>query len=117
MLFRSEPWDVASALREYILSLNSEYVRYEVTHLERDGNVVAFAYSWFEDHYYTVNVEWGERLTSRLLVHHSPVWEAGSVGVSLMIDDWLRSDPRFSDFRWYTSEAWEAGEDWQERPY
>lgn len=116
--FADEPWHVAAALREYILSLNSEYVKYEVTHLERDGNVVAFAYSWFEDHYYTINVERGERLTSRWLVHHSGIWEAGSVGVSLMIDDWLRSDPRFSNFRWYTSEAWdEAGDDWQERPY
>ena len=116
--FADEPWHVATALREYILSLNSEYVKYEVTHLERDGNAVAFAYSWFEDHYYTINVERGERLTSRWLVHHSPIWEVGSVGVSLMIDDWLSRDPRFSSCRWYTSEAWDEGDDdWQERPY
>ena len=113
-----EAWHVATVLKEYILSQNSEYVRFQVTHLKHHGEVVAFAYSWFEDHYYTINVQRGEPLTSRWLVHHSPIWEVGSVGVSLMIDDWLRSDPRFSDFRWYDSQAWDrAGDDWQERPY
>ena len=65
-----------------------------------------------------LNVELGEPATDRFLVHHSPIWEAGSVAVSLMIDDWLRSDSRRSDFRWFTSDQWKrAGDQWQERPY
>lgn len=116
--FAHEAWHVATALSDYILSQNSEYDRFKVTDPKHKGKVVTFAYCWFEDHYYTLNVERGEPLTSRWLVHHSPVWELGSVGVSLMIDDWLRSDPRFSDVRWYASDAWaRAGDEWQERPY
>lgn len=116
--FADDAWHVATALRDNILSQNSDCVRFHVTPLKRHGEVVAFAYSWFEDHYYAVNIERGEPLTSRWLVHHSPIWEAGSVSVSLMIDDWLRSDTRCSDFRWYTSDVWDrARDDWQERPY
>ena len=116
--FADEAWPVAAALREYILNQNSEYEKFQVTPPKHNGKVVTFAYSWFEDHYYAVNVEREEPLTGRWLVHHSPIWKAGSVAVSLMIDDWLRSDTRFSDFRWYTSEAWpQARDDWQERPY
>ena len=116
--FADDPWHVAIALRDYILSQNSENVTHKVTDPKYRGKVVSFAYSWFEDRYYTVNVQRGERLRNRWLVHHSPVWKAASVGISLMIDDWLRSDPRFSDFRWYSLDAWErASDDWQEYPY
>lgn len=116
--FADEAWDVATALRDYILSQDSEYVKHKVTRPKRKGKVVAFAFSWFEDHYYSVYVEREEPQTSRWLVHHSPVWEVGSVGVTMMIDDWLRSDTRFSDFRWYTSDVWDGARDvWQERPY
>jgi len=116
--FANEAWDVAIALRDYILSQNSEHVRLQVTHPKRKGQVVVFAYSWYEDRYYALSVGKGEPLTSRWLVQHSPIWEVGSVSVSLMIDDWMRRDPRFSDFRWYTSDGWDrAGDDWQERPY
>ncbi len=116
--FINDLWDVAIAIRDYILSHNSEYKRFKVTHPEREGRVVRFAYSWYEDHYYTLNVGRGEPETDRFLVHHSPIWDVGSVSVSLEIDDWLRSDPRFSDFRWFTSDVWErAGDEWQERPY
>jgi hypothetical protein len=116
--FANDPWEVALALRHYILSNNAEYKKFKVTHPKRKGKVVRLAYSWYEDHYYTLNVELGEPATDRFLVHHSPIWEAGSVAVSLMIDDWLRSDSGFSDFRWFTSDQWErAGDQWQERPY
>lgn len=116
--FADEVWDVAIAFKDYILSLNSERVRFQVTHLKRIDRAVEFAYSWYEDHLYTLSFEVGEPLTDRWLVHHSPVWDVGSVGVSLMLDDWMRSDPRFHDFRWYTSDVWvRAGDDWQERPY
>ena len=116
--FTDEALHIATAFRDYILSQNSEYVKFKVTHPKRKGKGVAFAFSWFEDHFYTVNVEREEPQTSRWLVHHSPIWEVGSVGVTLMIDDWLRSDTRFSDFRWYASDVWDRARDvWQERPY
>lgn len=112
--FADDPWEVGLALRHFILSQNSED---EVTPAERAGNVVTFAWSWYEDHYHTLNVGRGEN-RDRFLVHHSPVWEPGSVSLSLEIDDWLRSDSRFSDVRWFTSDEWQrAGDEWQERPY
>ena len=116
--FANDPWEVGLTLRHYILSNNPENVNFKVTPLERQADVVRFAYSWYEDRFYTLNVMRGEPATDRFLVHHSPTWEVGSVAVSLEVDDWLRSDPRCSNFRWYTSDAWRrAGDDWQERPY
>lgn len=111
-------WEVAMSFRNYIVSENSEHVRFKIVGPKRQGKVVRIDYAWYEDRYYTVNIERGELATDRWLVHHSQVWEAGSVSVSLMIDDWLRSDARFSDFRWYASDGWNVvGGDWQERPY
>ena len=116
--FANDPWEVGLSLRHYILSDNLECEWFKVSNLKRKGKVVAFAYSWYEDHYYTLNVGLGEPATNRFLVHHSPVWEDGSVSVSLQIDDWLRNDARFGDFRWFTSEQWHGARDqWQERPY
>jgi len=113
-----EVLDVALAFRYYILDQNSKFERYEVTQPKHEGNGVTFAFSWYEGRYYTISVERREPATSRWLVKHSPIWEVGSVAVSLMIDDWLSNDPRFSDFRWFSSEVWDrAGDDWQRRPY
>ncbi len=112
-----EAW-IAIAFKEYLLGENSEHERYKVTHPKRHGRVVTIGFSWYKDNYHELQIGPGESLTDRWLISHSETWEVASVGVSLMIDDWLRSDPRFSDFRWYTSNAWNTGiNDWQERPY
>ena len=98
--------------------MNSKTERFKVTHPTRERKAVSFAFSWYENRYYTLSVAPGESSTDRWLINHSPIWEVGSVGVSLIIDDSLRSDPRFFDFRWYTAEEWnKSGDIWQERPY
>jgi hypothetical protein len=112
--FAHDAWDVTIALRDYILSQKSEHVTFRVTSPTRKGKKVVFAYSWYED-YYELTVGPANVSNDRWLVHHSPIWETGSVAVSLMIDDWLHSDPCFSDVRWYASE--EMYDEWQERPY
>jgi hypothetical protein len=116
--FASQAWDVAIALRDQILSQSSEYTEFKVTPPQHKGQKVVFDFSWYEDNYHTLTFASGESSTKRWLVHHSRLWKVGSVGLSLIIDDWLRSDARFSNFRWYTSDAWRrAGHDWQEKPY
>lgn len=114
----TDPDDVALSFREFILTQDAERKTSQVTQPKRKGELVTIAYSWCEDNFYTLIVGSGEASTNRVLVQHSPIWEIGSIGLSLMIDDWLRSDDRFSDLRWYTSEAWDrGGEEWQEKPY
>ena len=115
--FANDAWDVAIAVRDQILTESSERAGVKITPPKRKGEKVVFDYSWFEDNYYTLNFESGEPSTTRWLVHHSRIQKVGSVGLTLSIDDWLRRDPRFSNLRWYTSSAWRAGGNWQERPY
>ena len=116
--FASDAWDVAIAFKDKILSESSENRELKVTPPERKGKKVVFDYSWYENNYHTLTVESGEPSTNRWLVHHSRIGEVWSVGLTLNVDDWLRSDPRFSNFRWYTADAWRRGaHDWQEKPY
>src|SRR5262245_10214849 len=79
--FANDLWAIAITLRDYILSKNSETETFKVTLPTRKGEVVSFALSWYEDHYYKLMVASGESLTNRWLVYHSPIWQAGSVGV------------------------------------
>ena len=116
--FANEAWDVAIALMDYLLSMNTEHLKNKVTQPRREGRVFKIDISWSEDKFLTMTIDRGEAATDRWLIHHSETWELASVGLSLVLDDWLRDDPRFSDLRWYTSDAWEVGDDdWQELPY
>ena len=40
----------------------------------------------------------------------------GSRGVSLMIDEWLRSDKKLANIKWYTNTSWNKSFEWQETP-
>jgi hypothetical protein len=116
--FALQPWDVASVLRVYILSLNSDYVKYKVTPLEHDGVEVKLAYSWYEDLYHSMWIGRDPGNGERWLVWHSRERRSASVGISIMLDDWLREDARFDSIQWYTAESWESGSGvWRERAY
>src|ERR1044072_5075895 len=107
--FAAQPRDIAAALRAHILRLSSEYVQYRVTPLETEGEGVRFTYSWYQEDYHPVWVGSAEGEGGRWLIRHSPILGAGVVGISLMLDDWLRKDARFGSVRWYTAEAWSGG--------
>jgi hypothetical protein len=116
--FALQPWDVASVLREHILGLSSDYIRYKTTPLEHEGEEVKFAYSWYEDLYHPMWIGRDPGEGERWLVRHSPQRSLGSVGISMMLDDWLREDARFDSIQWYTAESRESGSGvWRERPY
>lgn len=115
--FASQARDVAAALREHILGLSSEHVRYQATPLEAEGEEVKFTYSWFEDKYHPLSVGSARGAGGRWLIRHSLDREAAGVGITLMLDDWLRDDARLDSVSWYTAEAWARGEPGRERPY
>lgn len=82
------------------------------------GDEVGFSWSWFEGPEYPIRVGQQESRACGWLVHHSPLWEAGSVSVSLTVHDWLVSDSQFSSIRWYTECAWKTDRDeWRATPY
>ena len=41
----------------------------------------------------------------------------GNLGLSELLDDWLRSTRRFETIRWYSEEAWNRCGEWQSRPW
>lgn len=112
-----EAQGIGIALRDYVVNQFSQRASAGVKPLSVEGDTVSFSYCWYEEKYYTVWVERGEPSTNRWLVRHSPTWEVGSIAVTLEIDDWLRSDSGFSEFRWYTEEYWKRLDQWQLRPY
>lgn len=115
--FATRARDVAAALREHILGLNSEYARYKVTPLEDEGEAVKFTYTWYEDDYHPLRVGPARGEGGRWLIRNSADWGAASVSITLMLDDWLRGDTRFGSVRWYTADDWGRGGPWRERPY
>lgn len=116
-LFAAGARDIAAALREHILGLGSEYIRYKATPLRGDGEGVRFTYSWFEDDYHALRVGPAPGEVGRWLIRHSPGRGGAGVSITLMLDDWLRDDARFGSVRWYTAEDWARGGPWRERPY
>ncbi|HEX4505260.1 MAG TPA: ferredoxin [Alphaproteobacteria bacterium] len=63
--------------------------------------------SWFQNCFHSVkfdalpNGKW-------LAVTHPQMADAW-IGLSWTLDNWLRSDGRFADIRWYSAEQWRAG--------
>jgi len=96
----------------------SEYLKGRYPHLEvrtkpielREGEA-SFALAWFEDHFHPIAIRpVGE--SGRWLILHR-----GNLGLSELLDDWLRSAERFIDRRWYTEDAWQRSEGWQSLPW
>ncbi len=114
-ILQPEIVQVAGAFSTHIQHKRVRF-RYTVTPLQVEHTMVTFALSWgYEAHEMTITA--GEASTNRLLISHSPTSKDGSQAVSLILDDWLRSDPRFTAIRWYTAQAWHNTEaDWQETP-
>ena len=106
--------ELANQFREHILGLSNEYVLYEATAITSDGSGATFAFSWYEKTFYTVRFH---RIgaTSTWHIFHSPKKQVGSRGVSVGIDEWLRTiEP--TDIKWYTDAAWEKHRVWQDTP-
>lgn len=109
--------ELADQFKKYILSQNAVYDRYKASKITRDKSGVTFSFCWYENKYYAV---WFNRieLANTWHIFHSPEHEdLGSKSVSLMIDEWLKSNKNFTIIKWYTHRVWKKFlSEWQETP-
>jgi hypothetical protein len=111
------PRDLAVAFQEYLRSLNRHWLSYEFKPIVEEGATAAFSFSWYQSNFHPIEFSTVLMPHCRWLVRHSPNEKAGSRGVSNHVDDWLKSDSRFCQIRWYSEEQWNGPKDWQETPW
>jgi hypothetical protein len=108
--------ECAHRFRDAFLKQGDRYTSYTATEIETHAESLVFACGW-SSQLMEVRFSAGEAGTTRLLISHSPKPEPGSQSLSFTIDDWLNSDPRVSDIRWYSFESWHStNPDWQDTP-
>jgi hypothetical protein len=108
--------EIANQFREYVLMQSTEYLHYKASKITSNKSGVTFAFSWYEENYYSV---WFNRiqLLNTWHIFHSPNDEKiGSRGISVTIDEWLRSNKTVANIKWYTDTAWNKSFEWQETP-
>ena len=96
----------------------SDYVREQFAHLrvrtkriEYKNNEASFALAWFEDHFHPITIRAVDSSRQMVIVHR------GNLGLSELLDDWLRSIEHVEGIRWYAEEAWNSSGEWQSRPW
>ncbi len=101
---------LATEFQRHLRAQENEYVTYRFTPMSSNGEKTSFSYAWFEDSFHPVEFSFvGESLSRWLIVSNT----------SFQIHDWLTSDNRFCDIRWYTQELWNSNHSvkWQETPW
>lgn len=110
--------ELAQQAKDYILSQNNEYIQHKVSKIKPDKSGVTFSFSWYENKFYPL---WFNKIDSinTWYIFHSPEYEEiGSRAISLQIDEWLRSDKKFTDIKWFTSRTWNRSlTEWQSNPF
>lgn len=109
--------EIAVAYQEYLRSLNGRYMTYEFTPIVLNEASVSFSYSWSHDSFHPVEILAISLPNCRWLIRHSLIEKAGSRGASHHLDDWLKSDGRFCNVRWYSEEQWRNTQEWQDAPW
>jgi hypothetical protein len=88
-------------------------VTFRVTRVVGGSDEARFSISWYEDQFHTVTIRPViARGNGHWLVRHS-----FNVGLSELIDDWLKQTVQFAAVRWYTREEWNGRQSGQDRPW
>lgn len=78
---------------DYLLH-RSHTARFRVTPVVEGVNQARVSISWYEDHFHDISIRSVTDRGSAWLIHHS-----FNLGVSELIDDWLKQSARFGDVR------------------
>jgi hypothetical protein len=103
--------DVAEVFAGYVRSLRRP-VKYRVTALVDNGSEALLKVAWYEENFHPIYFRRVDSPEGRWLV-----WHLGNLGVSELIDGWLKADVRFSDIRWYAVPPSDAPSEWRETPW
>ncbi len=110
---KESPLDAAVLLEEFSGYAKPRFPDLQVRTkpIERRNKEASFALAWFEDHFHPITIRPVDRSSQMLILHR------GNLGLSELLDDWLRSTKRFEAIRWYAEEAWNRFGEWQSRPW
>ena len=96
--------------RSAIADAFPEYSVRTTTPLALNGGL-SFSITWYRDKFHPVTI--------RPIDEGGPwrIQHGGNVGLSESLDDWLTSDSRFTDVRWYSEDAWRSSGPSQRHPW
>ena len=101
-------FDIVEALKSYLSTFNSEHFPSKFTPTLTDGAKASFSFSWYENDFHKVEISFiGQSEARWLIVTDAP----------FQVHDWLVSDARFSQIRWYTENQWMKSRKWQNTPW
>jgi hypothetical protein len=110
-------FEIANLFKEYILRQNAIYDRYKATAIKTAENGATFSFSWYEDNYHEVYCNRIELSVDWHVFHRPSGGVPASYAISLMIDEWLRSNSRFENIKWYAAKSWAKSiAQWQTTP-
>ena len=109
---KGSPSDASVLLKEFARYVTERFPALSVrtTPIERRDQETSFAMAWFQDNFHPITIRPIDSSGEMVILHR------GSLGVSELLDDWLRSK-RLERIRWYAEEDWNRGGKWQSRPW
>jgi 4Fe-4S single cluster protein len=116
--FEIQAADEASADPAILLEQFAKYAQRQIRHVPvrtkpivRGENEASFALAWFDHEFHPIAIRRLE-MPHRILILHR-----GILGVSELLDGWLRSVERFTQIRWYSEDSWNRSGEWRPRPW
>src|SRR5207247_334065 len=116
--FNSSPdtaaWSRQEIVREFLkhIASLSGPAKYRFSPVTDDGDESRVEVAWYKDQFHGLSFRRVDSPTGRWLA-----WHRGNLGVSELIDRWLKSDARFSDVRWYSRMPEERPAEWRVTPW
>jgi hypothetical protein len=105
-LERQTELEIANQFKQFLVEQNTQHVHHKISKITKDESGHTFSYSWHEENYYPVWFNRNESINAWHIFHSPDYEKTGSRGVSMQIDEWLRSNEKAFNIKWYGSKAW-----------
>lgn len=90
----------------------SRMPKYDVRPIHVNDNVASFTFSWIREEQHRVIFTGIPNFGRGWLVRHK-----GNLAVSDLLHDWITSDRRFSNARWYSTASFRGDKIWNDTPW
>lgn len=99
---------LARSFQRFMRSWDDEYLTHKFTKITSDGETTAFSVAWYKDNFHRLEFKFLGEAEARWLIVSD---------ILASIHDWLVSENRFCNIRWYTLDQWQNSKEWQETPF
>lgn len=103
--------DLVAEFVKHVVSLSGPS-RYRLSSVEDDGRDANVKVAWYEEQFHSLFFRRVDAATGRWMIRH-----LGNLGVSELVDRWLKTDGRFSGMRWYAGLPEDRPWEWRETPW